>query len=149
MVKPRLARKTYAKNQKNGELTMNALVSDQSPQLSRTRHWTTFLNVFVPVHVGAEQIAKDLNQAVVMYKVSKIKRGYYKCSFSLLAENPNDYPNYKITELYLKEVEQQINEAPQYYFWTHKRFKHKDKFDKFLKKHPTYHNSQVENEHQS
>jgi len=137
-VTPRMAKKVYGNNSKNGILALNALVSDQSPQLKNTRYWTTFLNVKVPVHVGAEQIAKELNQSVVFYEVSKVKRGYYKCTFKIIAENPNDYPDYKITELFLKEVERQIEADPQYYFWTHNRFKHKDKFDEFLKKNPNY-----------
>jgi KDO2-lipid IV(A) lauroyltransferase len=133
-IKPAIARKTYIENEKNGVLTLNALVSDQSPQLSRTRYWANFLNVFVPVHVGAEQISKDLNQSVVFYKVTKVKRGYYKCTFKLLAENPRDYPDYDITDLFLREVEKQVAEAPQYYFWTHKRFKHADKYDEWKEK---------------
>ena len=137
-IKPRIARKVYEENEKNGLLTLNALVSDQSPQLKRARYWATFLNVKVPVHIGAEQIAKKLNQSVVFYEVSKVKRGYYKCTFKILAENPREFPDYQITELFLREVERQIEAAPQYYFWTHKRFKHRDKFDEFLKDNPTY-----------
>lgn len=137
-VTPRSARRTYESNAKKGILALNALVSDQSPQLSNTRYWASFLNVKVPVHVGAEQIAKKLDQAVVFYEVSKIKRGYYKCTFRILAENPKDFPDYQITDMFLHEVEKQVQKAPQYYFWTHNRFKHKDKFDEFLKKNPTY-----------
>ncbi len=133
-IKPSVARKTYQENEENGVLTLNALVSDQSPQLSGTRYWTTFLNVFVPVHVGAEEIAKKLNQAVVFYEVTKVKRGHYKCTFKTIVENPNEYPNYQITDLYLKEVEKQVAKAPQYYFWTHKRFKHKDKYEEWKEK---------------
>ena len=130
-IKPRDARKVYQKNSDNNVLTLNALVSDQSPQLQKTRHWTTFLNAYVPVHVGAEQIAKDLNQSVVFYEVTKVKRGYYQCTFKLLAENPREYPDFEITDRYLKEVERQVAKAPQYYFWTHKRFKHMGKYDEW------------------
>ena len=137
-VKPGKARKLYVKNASNGVMALNALVSDQSPMLHSTKYWTTFLNVKVPVFVGAEQIAKNLDQAVVFYEVTKVKRGYYKCTFRLLAENPKDYADYEITELFLREVEKQVYAAPQYYFWTHNRFKHKDKFDEFLNKHPNY-----------
>ena len=137
-VTPRMARRTYEQNSKNGILALNALVSDQSPQLSKTHYWTRFLNVNVPVHVGAEQIAKKLDQSVVFYEVSKVKRGHYKCTFRVLAENPNDYEDYQITDMFLREVEKQVEKAPQYYFWTHKRFKHKDKFDEFLKNNPDY-----------
>ncbi|OIQ37639.1 MAG: lipid A biosynthesis acyltransferase [Bacteroidetes bacterium MedPE-SWsnd-G1] len=138
LIKPKLARKTYRDNKANGVLSLNGLVSDQSPLLKRTRYWTTFLNVKVPIHVGAELIAKELDQSVIFYEVSKIKRGYYKCNFKVLAENPNEFPDYQITDMFLREVENQIKKAPQYYFWTHKRFKHKDKFDEFLRNNPSY-----------
>lgn len=137
-VKPNMATRTYIKNSKNGILALNALVSDQSPQLKRAHYWTKFLNVKVPVHVGAEQIAKALDQAVVYYEVTKVKRGYYKCTFRLIAENPKQYPDYQITDMFLEEVEKQINKDPQYYFWTHKRFKHKDKFEEYLESYPNY-----------
>ncbi len=132
-IKPSVARKTYVENEKNGVLTLNALVSDQSPQLQRTRYWATFFNTYVPIHVGAELIAKDLNQVVVYYEVSKVKRGHYKCTFKLLAENPREFPDYQITDMFLKEVERQVAAAPQYYFWTHKRFKHMGKYNEWKK----------------
>jgi KDO2-lipid IV(A) lauroyltransferase len=137
-VKPSRARRTYVKNAENGVLALNALVSDQSPQLRKTNYWAKFLNIKVPVHVGAEQIAKSLNQSIVFYEVKKVKRGYYTCTFRLLAENPREYPDYQITDIFLREVEKQIKIAPQYYFWTHKRFKHKDRFEEFIKNKPDY-----------
>ncbi|MDC9722095.1 MAG: lysophospholipid acyltransferase family protein [Urechidicola sp.] len=133
-IKPSVAKKTYIENEKNGVLAINALVSDQSPMLKKTQYWSTFFNSFVPVHVGAEKIAKELNQAVVYYKVSKVKRGHYKCTFKLLAENPREFEDYKITDMFLKEVECQVAEAPQYYFWTHKRFKHIGKYEEWKEK---------------
>ena len=133
-IKPSVAKKTYIENEKNGVLTINALVSDQSPQMKKTQYWSTFFNAFVPVHVGAEKIAKELNQAVVYYKVSKVKRGHYKCTFKLLAENPREFEDFKITDMFLREVEHQVAEAPQYYFWTHKRFKHMDKYEEWKEK---------------
>ncbi|WP_455433268.1 LpxL/LpxP family acyltransferase, partial [Yeosuana marina] len=30
----------------------------------------------------------------------------------------------QLTDMFLHEVEKQIREAPEYYFWTHKRWKH-------------------------
>ena len=49
------------------------LLSDQSPMPIKTRHWATFLNNFVPVHTGAETIAKKFNLAVVNINTTKIK----------------------------------------------------------------------------
>ena len=70
---------------------------------------------------------------MVYLKVEKVKRGYYEGTFKVLAKNPNDYPNYELTDAYFKQVENSIYEAPEYYFWTHKRWKHKDKIPQQFK----------------
>jgi KDO2-lipid IV(A) lauroyltransferase len=75
-------------------------------------------------------LAKKLDMSVVFFGVKKIKRGYYETTFTTLAENPNDFANYEITDAFLKLVEKQIYEAPEYYLWTHKRWKHKDSVPK-------------------
>ena len=37
-----------------------------------------------------------------------------------------DFKDYEITDKFLKLVEKQIHEAPEYYLWTHKRWKHRE-----------------------
>ena len=59
--------------------------------------------------------------------VKRLKRGYYETTFQTITENPKEYKDYEITDIFFKLVEQQIKEAPQYYLWTHKRWKHRDK----------------------
>lgn len=54
----------------------------------------------------------------------KVKRGYYETTMSVLAENPREIPDYEITDLFMKKLEDKIRKQPEYYFWTHKRFKH-------------------------
>lgn len=111
----------------NGESFTCGFVSDQSPKLDKAYHWNKFMGINVPVHTGAEMLAKRLDMAVVFFKVKRLKRGYYETTFETITLNPKDYENYKITDLYLKLVEQQIYEAPEYYLWTHKRWKHAGK----------------------
>ena len=60
-------------------------------------------------------------------KISKVKRGYYEAEVIPLTENPNEYPDYSLTDLFLEKVEHQIREAPEYYLWTHNRWKHRGK----------------------
>ena len=85
------------------------------------------MGIEVPVHTGAEMLSKKYNMNVIFLKVKKLKRGYYEASFEVLSENVKEVPNYEITDKFLKLVEQQILEAPEYYLWTHKRWKHKRK----------------------
>ncbi|MFC0604944.1 lysophospholipid acyltransferase family protein [Winogradskyella pulchriflava] len=114
-----------AKNK--GELTLNGFISDQSPKAHKAYYWNEFMGIKVPMHTGAEILAKKLDMAVVFFRVERKKRGYYELTFETITENPNEYKNYEITDIFFKKVEEQILEAPQYYLWTHKRWKHRNK----------------------
>lgn len=111
-------------NKKHGINAFYGFASDQSPQLSRAKYWGQFMGYEVPIYTGAEMLAKRLDFNVIFVKVKKLKRGYYQATICELAENPQEVPNYGITDMYLREVEKQILEAPEYYFWTHNRWKH-------------------------
>ncbi|TDD75442.1 lysophospholipid acyltransferase family protein [Flavobacterium caseinilyticum] len=112
-------------NQKNGVLCVYGLASDQSPKTDRIFHWKSFMGIEVPVHTGPEMLAKKYDMTVVFAKVKKVKRGYYVLTIIPISDNPKSVPDFGITDAYIKEVEKQIHEAPEYYFWTHKRWKHK------------------------
>lgn len=116
---------TIRENFKNNILGIYGFASDQSPKISSAFHWNTFMGIEVPVHTGAEMLAKKYNMNVVFLKVEKVKRGYYKAQFEILSKNASEVPNYQITDQFLQLVEQQIHEAPEYYLWTHKRWKHR------------------------
>ena len=117
----------FEKSQLNNELTINGFVSDQTPKDWKALHWNTFMNITVPMHTGAEFIAKKFNMAVVFFRVKRVKRGYYETTFETLTENPKEFKDYQITDAFFRQVENQIREAPEYYLWTHKRWKHRDK----------------------
>lgn len=113
------------KSKKNNELSIFGFASDQSPKAESAFHWQKFMGIEVPVHTGAEMLSKKYDMNILFLKVKKVKRGYYEASFEILSENVNEVPNYEITDKFLKLVEQQIYEAPEYYLWTHKRWKHR------------------------
>lgn len=121
---------TLTKTKEQGELTINGFVSDQSPRVGKAYHWNDFMGIKVPIHTGAEMLAKKLDMAVVFFSVKRIKRGYYETTFKTLAVHPNEFENYEITDMFLKLVEAQIYEAPEYYLWTHKRWKHRNRTPK-------------------
>ena len=116
---------TIIKNNKNNILSTYGFASDQSPKINSAFHWTKFMEIEVPVHTGAEILAKRYDMNVVFLKVKKVKRGYYEASFVVLSENVKEIPNYEITDKFMKLVEEQIYEAPEFYLWTHRRWKHR------------------------
>ncbi|MGM5470232.1 lysophospholipid acyltransferase family protein [Flavobacteriaceae bacterium LMO-SS05] len=118
---------TLTKAKEEGKLTINGFASDQSPKPQKAFYWSDFMGIKVPVHTGAEMLAKKLDMAVMFFGVKRLKRGFYETSLKTITLTPNDYKDYEITDIFLKLVEQQILEAPEYYLWTHKRWKHRDK----------------------
>lgn len=124
--------KELEKRVKNNLQSLYVLLSDQSPQLHKTRYWATFLNNWVPVHTGMEILAKKYDFAIVNMNVTKLKRGYYKATFSLITDTPKKFKDFEITDTYLKITEEHIKKQPEYYLWTHKRFKHSNKYQEWL-----------------
>lgn len=116
---------TIKKNSLSGHLGTYGFASDQSPQLSATYHWKKFMGIEVPVHTGAEMLAKQFDLNMIFLKTKKVKRGFYEATFELLTLDAKSVPNYDITDDFLTRVEKQIYEAPEYYLWTHKRWKHR------------------------
>ena len=103
------------------------LLSDQSPQLHKTYYWRAFFDIKVPIHTGAEMLSKRFDLVVINYVTRRIKRGYYKTEFQLITDTPKEFKDYQITDLYTELTEKNIREQPEFYLWSHKRFKHRDK----------------------
>lgn len=112
------------KQQRAGKMATYAFIADQSPKSRNNQYCTNFLGQNVPFFTGVERLAKSENMPVLYLAVDKIKRGYYKASFKVITEEPNTVPDYEITDAFAEHLENQIYKAPQYYLWTHKRFKH-------------------------
>jgi KDO2-lipid IV(A) lauroyltransferase len=118
--------KKMVENRQSNTLSVYGLLSDQSPMLHRTQYWRDFLNVKVPIHTGAESLAKKYDFLILHMSVNRVKRSHYEVDLEILAENPKEFKDFEITDEFLNRTEKQINEKPAYYFWTHKRFKHKN-----------------------
>ncbi len=116
-----------AHNYSNNIKSLYGFASDQSPQIRSLNYWRNFMGIEVPVYVGAELLSKKFDMNVVFLKVSKVKRGFYEAELEVLSTNIKEVPDFEIMDLFLKKVEQQILEAPEYYLWTHKRWKHRGK----------------------
>ena len=114
-----------ASNFRSKKLGVYGLVSDQSPKLGGFFHWNKFMGIEVPIHTGGEMLAKKYDMNVIFLRTKKVKRGYYEATFEVLSDNAKEVPNYEITDQFLKLVEEQIYEQPEFYLWSHKRWKHR------------------------
>ncbi|WP_335966095.1 lysophospholipid acyltransferase family protein [Galbibacter sp. PAP.153] len=122
--------KVILKHQRENHLSLYGFVNDQSPQVQHTKYWREFFGVKVPVFTAAETLAKKFDMAVVFFCIKKVKRGYYETTIVNITDSSKDFPDYKITDIYWEYLEKEISNQPEYYLWTHNRFKHKDKAPK-------------------
>lgn len=128
-------KKELEKAHKTGKNVILGLLSDQSPIFQKAKYWTNFFNKKVPVYVGAEELAKKYNLTVVNFKTNRVKRGYYEIDFEIITKKPNNFKNYQITQKYLKIAEKHIKKQPEFYLWTHKRFKHANRYNEWKDTH--------------
>jgi len=100
-------------------------ITDQTPPKGDIKFWTNFLNQDTPVYLGVEKIALKYDMAVVFFYPQKIKRGYYTFKGELLFEHTAGLPEHVITEKHVRRLEEVIRENPEYWIWSHRRWKHK------------------------
>lgn len=105
------------------ERTVTVLVGDQTPARPDIKYFTNFLNQPTAVFLGAEKLAKLTNSVVVFCDIRVIKRGYYQCTFVPLFTNPKQTEENEITEAHVQYLEQVIRQQPQYWLWSHRRWK--------------------------
>ena len=98
-------------------------ISDQVPFWNNIHHWCPFLNHDTPVLTGTERLARSAGHAVFYIDVERPKRGYYVAEFKLIARDPKQTEDYQLTDAYFTLLEASIRRAPQFWLWTHNRWK--------------------------
>ncbi|MEI7727437.1 MAG: lysophospholipid acyltransferase family protein [Bacteroidota bacterium] len=106
-----------------GEPAAFYMVADQSPSSARLAYWVNFLNQETAVLHGPEKYARVHNFPVVFASVKKVKRGYYTVDFKMLEPEPNQTKTGEITGRFMKMLEEVIVSNPEYYLWSHRRWK--------------------------
>ena len=99
------------------------MLGDQSPSNPHRSFWTDFLGQDTPFLFGAEHFARKYDMPVILYDVSKLRRGCYSVHFELMTGEPGSLPEGEITRRYAQHLEAQIRRAPQYWLWSHRRWK--------------------------
>lgn len=112
-------------NRNNNIRGLYVFMSDQTPAKTLIEYYTDFLNQETPVFLGIEKIAAKYDMAVVFLNIQKVRRGYYNLTIELLFDKTRDLPKYLVTNTHVKRLEELIREKPEYWLWTHRRWKYK------------------------
>lgn len=108
---------------RDGVQFLVGFVADQRPNSRHLYHWTDFLSQDTPYAVGGEEIGRRMNAHFVYIDVEKPVRGYYRMTFRPLrpANTKEEYP---YTLEYMRLLEQRIRREPEYWLWSHNRWKY-------------------------
>ena len=112
------------KMKRDGRRYIIGVIADQTPAGGQIQHYTCFLNQRTPVHMGLEKMAVKFNDVVIYARMEKVKRGYYKVTFIPLFENAKETEEYEIIDTVMKYLEEDIRKHPEYWLWSHRRWKH-------------------------
>lgn len=104
--------------------TIIGFISDQAPKWNSIHHFVDFLNQETPVFIGTEKIAKQVDALVYYGDVRRVKRGFYTCEFKPMTEKPvKEIPDWELTDAYAHLLEEMISRHPNFWLWSHNRWK--------------------------
>lgn len=115
--------RTIVSWKRTGQINLVGYIADQVPGLHNVHCWVDFLHHDTPVFTGAERIAVLTDSVVLYANITRPKRGYYVCKFEKIELPPNGYVKFYYTREYYKMLERSINSAPEFWLWSHNRWK--------------------------
>ncbi len=98
-------------------------LGDQSPPKDYPL-WISFMNRETPFYSGPEKVARKFGHAVIFMDVQKISRGKYSTRFIPLFDDPKNTQENEITRKHVQTLEEIIRRRPEYWLWSHRRWKH-------------------------
>lgn len=108
----------------NNEPVIVWLAGDQTPPYFH-KSWYLFLNQEALFYSGPAALSKQFNLPVIFQWIEKNERGRYTSVFEPLIENPSAMSESEIIKTYIRRMEEIIHRKPEFYLWSHKRWKHK------------------------
>ncbi len=107
---------------REGVPTVTGYIADQAPGLN-IHLFIEFLRHETGVYTGPERISKFLGAKAVYAHMSRPKRGYYTLRFIPISENVKKEKIFRTSHEYFHLLEENIKESPQYWLWSHRRWK--------------------------
>lgn len=109
---------------KAGDPFAVVFIIDQSPKINAIEYWTRFLNQDTAVFLGMEKIAVKFNFAAMYCCLHRVSRGYYEVEVSPICAYGAQTKPYEITEAHVRLLEKDIQNQPESWLWSHRRWKH-------------------------
>lgn len=108
---------------KSDQLTLTAVIGDQSPAKDGSKCWLNFLNQETAFLRGAARIVERTNQIAVFPAFTRKDRGLYELEFKPLNIKKSRKNDFQLIENYAKVLEEAIFNSPEMWLWSHRRWK--------------------------
>jgi KDO2-lipid IV(A) lauroyltransferase len=105
------------------EPSVYLFLADQCPKVATDTYRFDFLNQKTTVFPGIEKLARMTGAGVIYLHMSKSARGRYRIECKEICDDPTATNETEITRRYLHLLQQNIEESPADWLWTHKRWK--------------------------
>lgn len=107
------------------EQVLYIFIGDQSPVNLNGVYWNTFLGRKTPWFTGAEKLARRFEYPVAYLhqEPQDCRPLCYTLRFELMSQQPKEEAEGSITERYSRLLEAEIRKQPEYWLWSHKRWK--------------------------
>jgi len=117
----KLARNTFEMVNANQPFAL-MLISDQWPP-PKTATVVDFLGVETPFYNGLEKLSRKFNLPVVFISTRKKDDGTYSVFAEEITNNPKSLSPGSITRKYAELLEIEIRNQPEFWLWSHRRWK--------------------------
>lgn len=124
-VSMRMVTRDIVTNKRAGNSVTLGIVGDQTPRRSSIDHWFDFLGQPTPFYSGIEKLALKFGMAVYFLDIEKVKRAHYVVRPVMIWDGREEVSQWEITERYIGKLEEMIRRNPQYWMWSHRRWKSK------------------------
>ena len=114
---------TIMKWRKEGKPFMMGYIADQVPLWDGVHYFADFLHHDTAVYTGPERLSRMLHASVYYGEVTRPKRGEYVCRFVKITDDAAKLPQFEMTRIYFKMLEDSIRRVPYLWLWSHNRWK--------------------------
>lgn len=111
----------------DGKNLVIGLIADQNCPPTKDCCWHNFLNHDSLFFDGGEQLAKKFGMPVFYMELERVSAGCYRHKYTLLYDGVEEVRPHEITERYVRCLERTIEANPEYWVWSHKRWKNSPK----------------------
>ncbi|MCR8924045.1 lysophospholipid acyltransferase family protein [Dasania sp. GY-MA-18] len=108
---------------KRKEFHLITMTADQAPIRKDKKYWQMFFNRPAPFYLGSQKIAELTQNPVVYFAVHRVKRGYYKVTFEIIAQPPYAKNSYQVLDNYIAAMQRAITAQPETWLWSNRKWR--------------------------